>query len=723
MIASPIVSDAVTTLPRGGWYIKTSAGPIQVGLPPETIKDSMAAGLAVPTLYVLPRNLFDRRRGVNVAECEFPAYFNFFILKRKIRLLVHSEADERRVRSVFEEALFGPSVMPSDSEFAADYSPALRPDFARESEYFRRLPDGSRLDVDMLVEFLHFDAEGQCAINDAVLIRRTNAHIEVIDHGKRIARTPLTLELAPRSHRAPDTTPFEPPEFGVTVLGSSHGFDPAGKTTGIVLWVGKRGILVDPPVDTTEYLRERGVASKLIDGVILTHCHADHDSGTFQKILEEERINVYTTPTIVGSFVKKYAALSGIGEDLLRRTFVFNPVTIGAPVRVHGAEIWFFYTLHSIPALGFEVFYGNKSLAFSGDSLYDPERLRALRDLGVLSSERCEDLIDFPWHHTVVIHEAGIPPLHTPASVLAALPEEHKERLYLVHIAEKDLPQDCGLKSARVGLEHTIHIPVERSPNDEAAQWLELLSGVEIFRELPLSRAGELLRAAKLRAFPAGTKIIQKGSRGDTFYVIASGVCAVEADGIELKRYSTGDYFGETALVLDQPRTADVVARTDCKLLEIDRYGFLYLLRGTNVPERLVRLAKMRELRSWEVFDRNSVLSQLSSGQKTVLQSYMESRTLEVGEILWSANGPASGAVLLDEAQIVLEGTEGSLAPFRTGAMVGEFDAIRLNTPVKTTARVVDRGRAYFIDRAALARFFKDNPGVLVSFLGRRFVE
>lgn len=717
------MSDAVTTLPRGGWYIKTSAGPIQVGLPPETIKDSMAAGLAVPTLYVLPRHLFDRRRGVNVAECEFPAYFNFFALKRKIRLLVNSEADERRVRSVFEEALFGPSVMPSDSEFAADYSPALRPDFARESNHFRRMPDGSRLDVDMLVEFLHFDRNGECAINSDVLVRRIDDHIEVIDHGAPIARTPHKLDLAPRSREVVDTIPFEPPEFGVTVLGSSHGFDPAGKTTGVILWVGKRGILVDPPVDATEYLRERGVPARLIDGVILTHCHADHDSGTFQKILEEERINVYTTPTIVGSFVKKYAALSGIGEDLLRRTFVFNPVTIGAPVRVHGAEIWFFYTLHSIPALGFEVFYGNKSLAFSGDSLYDPERLRALRDLGVLSSERCEDLIDFPWHHTVVIHEAGVPPLHTPATVLADLPEEHKERLYLVHIAEKDLPKDRGLKSARVGLEQTIRIPVESSPNDEAAEWLELLSGVEIFRELPLSRAGELLRAAKMRTFPAGTKIIQKDSRGETFYAIASGVCAVEAEGVELKRYSAGDYFGETALVLDQPRTADVVARTDCKLLEIDRYGFLYLLRGTDVPERLVRLAKMRELRSWEVFDRNSVLSHLSSGQKTVLQSHMESRMLEAGDVLWTAHGPAAGAVLLDEAQLELEGTDGSLAPFKTGAMVGEFDAIRLNTPVKTTARVVGRGRAFFVDRVALARFFKDNPGVLVSFLGRRFVE
>jgi ribonuclease BN (tRNA processing enzyme) len=705
--------------------VKTSAGPIQVGLPPETIKDSMAAGLAVPTLYVLPKQLFDRRRGVNVAECEFPAYFNFFALKRRIRLLANSADDERRIRSVFEEALFGPSIMPSDSEFAGDYAAELRPDFARESNHFRKMPDGSRLDVDMLVDFVRFDEHGVCAITDAVQVRRVGEHVEIWDQGALVAKTPHRLDLTPRSTLTPqtDVPPFEPPEFGVTVLGSSHGFDPAGKTTGIVIWVGKRGILVDPPVDATEYLREQGVPARLIDGVILTHCHADHDSGTFQKILEEGRINVYTTPTIVGSFVKKYAALSGLGEDLLRRTFVFNPVTIGAPVRVHGAEIWFFYTLHSIPALGFEVFYGNKSLAFSGDSLYDPTRLRALRDMGVLSNERCDDLIDFPWHHTVVIHEAGVPPLHTPAMVLAELPEDAKERLYVVHIAEKDLPKDKGLKGARVGLEHSIRIPVDSSPNDEAAEWLELLSGVEIFRDLSLSRAGELLRAAKLRTFPAGTTIIKKDSRGETFYAIASGVCAVVADGVELKRYSAGDYFGETALVLDQPRTADVVARTDCRLLEIDRYGFLYLLRGTDVPERLVRLAKMRELRSWEVFDKNSVLSHLSSGQKTVLQSHMVLKHLEVGEVLWSAHGPASGAVLLDEAQLELEGTDGSLAPFKTGAFVGEFDAIRLNVPVKTTARVVGRGRAFLLDRTALSRFFKDNPGVLVSFLGTRFVE
>lgn len=33
---------------------------------------------------------------------------------------------------------------------------------------------------------------------------------------------------------------FVPPEFGVTVLGCSHGFDPKGSTSGYVFWVNGR---------------------------------------------------------------------------------------------------------------------------------------------------------------------------------------------------------------------------------------------------------------------------------------------------------------------------------------------------------------------------------------------------------------------------------------------------------------------------------------------------
>src|SRR6187549_165265 len=124
-------------LPRGGYYVPTSAGPIQIGIPPETIKDVMELKLDVPIAYVLPRELFDRRRGLSVAEFEFPAYYSFFLLKRKCRLVVFSTDVERRVRAIFQESLFGPEAPPLTSEFADGYPESLRPDFQRECDYFR----------------------------------------------------------------------------------------------------------------------------------------------------------------------------------------------------------------------------------------------------------------------------------------------------------------------------------------------------------------------------------------------------------------------------------------------------------------------------------------------------------------------------------------------------------------------------------------------------------
>lgn len=711
-------------LPRGGRYVRTSEGPIQFGVPPETIKDAMALSLEVPALYVVPRELFDRRRGVNVAECEFPAYYSFFFLGRRIRLLVEDAAAEGRIRAVFQESLFGPSSPPREGEFDRSVPPDCRPDFARESAHFRSGPGGERFDLDTLLEFVRFGPDGTAAVGPAVRIAHAADGYAVSDGGVEIARVPFLPELPERSAAsAAPSRPFDPPAFGVTVLGSSHGFDPAGKTTGYIVWIDHRGLLVDPPVDATEMLHAEGVAPRVIDGIILTHCHADHDSGTFQKILEEGRVTVYTTPTILGSFLRKYASLSGIGEDLLRRTFDYCPVKIGAPTRVHGAELRFFYTLHSIPCVGFEVFYGGKSLVVSADTLYDPERVRALEAEGVLGKGRAEQLVDFPWYHTVVLHEAGVPPLHTPTSALAALPDEVKRRLHLVHIAEKDVPGGVGLKTAPIGLARTLRIDVAPVAHAEAIELLNAFGAVELFNEFPLARAREILHVARKLAVPAGERIIGAGTPGDAFYIIASGIVSVIQDGREFKRYQAGDYFGETALLLDQPRNADVVAKTAVSLVEIDRYDFLYLLRGTDIPARLMRLARMRAERSWEILEKNSVLKALSSSQKTVFQSYLGSRDVHAGEVLWRAGDEANEAFLIEEGAIALEGCAADLEPFGAGAFLGEVDAIRQGAPLATTARVLEPGRVFYVGKEALLKFLEEYPGVLVSFLGRKFAE
>jgi CRP-like cAMP-binding protein/ribonuclease BN (tRNA processing enzyme) len=712
-------------LPRGGSYVRTSVGAIQIGIPPETIKDVMELKLDVPVAYVLPRELFDRRRGLSVAEFEFPAYYSFFLLKRRCRLVVLSHDVERRVRSIFQESLFGPSSGPLPSEFADGFPESHRPNFQKESDYFRTVPGKGRLTVDDLVEFVVAEG-GKAKIGDDVTIELGADSIVVRDHGREVASVGATVNLPQRAltESDPIAHSFTPPSFGVTVLGASHGFDPSGKTTGFLLWMGGRAILVDPPTDATDYLRVRGVAPKTIDGVILTHCHADHDAGTFQKLLEESQISLYTTPHILGSFLRKYSALSGLSEDLLRRTFSFHPVRIGAPVHVRGGELWFRYTLHSIPTIGFDAFYGNRSISISGDTLYDPERITQMYEAGVFERARYESLLAFPEHHSAILHEAGIPPLHTPTSALAALPDDVKRRLYLVHIAAKDVPQDVGLRAAREGLEHTISVEPSSTPRfSEAIELLDSFAMVDFLRDLPLSRARSLLQVTRRMPLPAGERIVRQGTRGDSFYIIVNGTVQIVKDGIPLKRYRAGDYFGEMAILLDQPRSADAIALTDVDLIAIDRNDFLAILRGSEMLTRLERLVRVHDEGAWEVFAKNSVLSALTSAQKTQLQTYLSPYRADDDEVLWRAGDIPKHAYLVDDAIVTMRCPEGELKPFASGAFLGEVDALRAGGPASSSARVTRTGKLFSIERVDLTRFFEDNPGVYLSFLGARFIE
>lgn len=712
-------------LPRGGHYVRTSAGAVQIGIPPETIKDVMELGLDVPVAYVLPRELFDRRRGLSVAEFEFPTYYSFFLLKRRCRLVVLSRDVERRVRSIFQESLFGPSVGPLPSEFADGFPEAQRPNFEKESGYFRTVPGKGRLTVDDLIEFVVAEG-GQARLDENVTIELGADAIVVHDVGRESVSTGATVTLPGRALSEPDlaAAPFAPPSFGVTVLGASHGFDPSGKTTGFLLWMGGRAILVDPPTDATDYLRVRGVAPKTIDGVILTHCHADHDAGTFQKLLEESQVSLYTTPHILGSFLRKYSALSGLSEDVLRRTFSFHPVRIGAPVHVRGGELWFRYTLHSIPAIGFDAFYGNRSISISGDTLYDPERVTQMYEAGVFARARYEALVAFPEHHSAILHEAGIPPLHTPTSALAKLPDEVKKRLYLVHIAAKDIPQGVGLRAAREGLEHTIRVEPSSTPRlREAIELLDNFAMVDFLRDLPLSRARSLLQVARRMALPAGELIVTQGTRGDSFYIIVHGTVQIVKDGVAIRRYRAGDYFGEMALLLDQPRSADAVALTDVDLIAIDRNDFLTVLRGSEMLTRLERLVRVRDEGAWELLAKNSVLAALTSAQKTQLQMYLLPCHADEDQVLWRAGEVPAHAYLVDDATVTMRCPEGELKPFTSGAFLGEVDALRTGVPAPSAARVTRTGKLFSIERADLGRFFDDNPGVYLSFLGARFIE
>ncbi|CEG45493.1 camp-dependent protein kinase regulatory subunit [Plasmopara halstedii] len=92
-----------------------------------------------------------------------------------------------------------------------------------------------------------------------------------------------------------------------------------------------------------------------------------------------------------------------------------------------------------------------------------------------------------------------------------------------------------------------------------------------------------------------GDVILEEGTRGDDFYIIADGEIKCTRGGEEVSaRLGAGDFFGELALIHDVVRQATVTAMRKTKLLVLDRATFKRLLGP--MQEHLRRRADLYEL-------------------------------------------------------------------------------------------------------------------------------
>jgi MFS family permease len=124
---------------------------------------------------------------------------------------------------------------------------------------------------------------------------------------------------------------------------------------------------------------------------------------------------------------------------------------------------------------------------------------------------------------------------------------------------------------------------------------LALLRGVSIFSALPLPQMELLVRSAVPREVAAGEVVVRQGDVGDNFYVVASGRARVIRDDQEIAVHGPGAWFGEVALVHDQPRNATVVAGEPSQLLSIDRDTFLSVVsRNRSAHDEALRVAQQR---------------------------------------------------------------------------------------------------------------------------------
>lgn len=88
-----------------------------------------------------------------------------------------------------------------------------------------------------------------------------------------------------------------------------------------------------------------------------------------------------------------------------------------------------------------------------------------------------------------------------------------------------------------------------------------------------LSRLG-----GERRQYKAGEVIFRAGDLGEELFVIRDGTVGVEVKGVIVERLSSSEIFGEMALVEAKPRSATVIAETDCIVVPISEKQFLTMV-------------------------------------------------------------------------------------------------------------------------------------------------
>jgi CPA1 family monovalent cation:H+ antiporter len=134
------------------------------------------------------------------------------------------------------------------------------------------------------------------------------------------------------------------------------------------------------------------------------------------------------------------------------------------------------------------------------------------------------------------------------------------------------------------------HLPPLKLKLNAAA----LIGKVPFFDELGAGRRKGLARLLKTRLFVPGDKIISHGDIGDEMYFIADGAVRVVLPDTDVT-LGTGDFFGELALITDQPRNADVVAIGFSTLLALRRRDFAaFVKRNPGMRQKIRKIAEQR---------------------------------------------------------------------------------------------------------------------------------
>ena len=106
-----------------------------------------------------------------------------------------------------------------------------------------------------------------------------------------------------------------------------------------------------------------------------------------------------------------------------------------------------------------------------------------------------------------------------------------------------------------------------RTQGDRITEVTDMWMDTPLFENISRHKCRELVQNMHPRQYQEGEKVFNSGDIGTSVVLIRKGGIEIKAGDKLLAELQQGDFFGEVALIVDEPRTADAITTEESELI------------------------------------------------------------------------------------------------------------------------------------------------------------
>ncbi|XP_037101371.1 cGMP-dependent protein kinase 1 isoform X2 [Syngnathus acus] len=142
-------------------------------------------------------------------------------------------------------------------------------------------------------------------------------------------------------------------------------------------------------------------------------------------------------------------------------------------------------------------------------------------------------------------------------------------------IASEPIPETLEIRKSRV-----------KKTDSETGLIVKAIRKNDFLSRLDDEQIAMMVDLLETSAISRGSEVIKEGTEGDSMYIVAAGELLVSQAGRDLRTLTSGDIFGELAILYNCKRTATVKAKTEVRLWSMERQTYRTIITNKSKKKR-----------------------------------------------------------------------------------------------------------------------------------------